>query len=447
MPLGINTELTLQSGLRFPNRLVKAAMTEGLADAANRVTTRHITLYQRWADGGAGGMITGNVQIDRDHLEQVGNVVIGSKLSAAEAGGLARWAAAGKSNGAALIMQVSHAGRQTPKLINPRPAAPSAVALGLPGGQFGVPRAMTGDDIRAVIEGFGRAARAARTAGFDGVQVHAAHGYLLSSFLSPLANRREDDWGGPLDNRARLLIACVREVKIAGGPGFSVSVKLNSADFQKGGFSHADCLGVIDRLNPLGLDFVEISGGNYEQPKMMDMDGLTAPHADLVGAATQRREAYFLDYARSVQTRAAMPLMVTGGFRSRAAMDACLVSGEAALIGLARPLCVDPDVPAKLLSGALGAATRWEKRLRIGPGLLGQNSPIKLVKALNGFGIQGWYYEQIKRLAEGKPADTGLGVLAAFSAYQRGQAAAARAWRQAATAGAGGDLTSSQRAG
>ncbi|MEZ5953122.1 MAG: NADH:flavin oxidoreductase/NADH oxidase family protein [Hyphomonas sp.] len=432
MPATINTPLTLQSGLTFPNRLVKAAMTEGLADPRNRVTEAHLRLYRRWAEGGLGGIITGNVQIDRDHLEQVGNVVIGPGLSDKDLDGFARWAEAAKSHGAALIMQVSHAGRQTPKAVNPRPAAPSPVPLGLPGGQYGAPRAMTAEEIQGVIVGFGRAARVAKQTGFDGVQVHAAHGYLLSSFLSPLANQRQDEWGGPLENRARLLVACVKEAKISAGPGFSVSVKLNSADFQKGGFSFEDCLGVIDILNTLGVDFVEISGGNYEQPRMMDLEGLQPVFEEPVRESTRAREAYFIRYARAVQDRASMPLMVTGGFRTTAAMNEAVAAGEADLIGLGRPLCVDPDAPARLLSGEAASIDGWEKHLRIGPGLLGPQSPLKLVKALNGFAGMSWYYEQLKLMGAGGAPDTRLGVLSAFMTNQRAMAAGAKAWKAAA---------------
>ena len=431
MTASINTALTLESGLTFSNRLVKAAMTEGLADPRNCVTEAHLTLYRRWAEGGIGGMITGNVQIDRNHLERAGNVVIDGQPSNEEMDMFSRWAEAGKSQGAAMIMQVSHAGRQTPKLINPRPAAPSPVPLGLPGGQFGQPRAMTREEIRAVVEGFGNAASVARQAGFDGIQVHAAHGYLLSSFLSPLANQREDDYGGPLENRARLLAECVEEARVAAGPGFSVSVKLNSADFQKGGFSFEDCLAVIDILNELGVDFVEISGGNYEQPRMMDTEGLEPVFDPGVRESTRQREAYFLKYARAVQARSRLPLMVTGGFRTLAAMNSALVEGEADLIGLGRPLCVDTDTPKRLLTGEIAAAEQWEKKLRIGPGLLGPNSPVKLVKALNGFGVMGWYYEQLRRLGAGKDADPKLGVLPAFLANQKNEKRTQRARKAA----------------
>ena len=427
MSVTINTPLTLPSGLSFPNRLVKAAMTEGLADPGNRVTDAHITLYRRWAAGKLGGMITGNVQIDPDHLERAGNVVIASDPTDEQRDMLARWAEAGKSHGAAMIMQVSHAGRQTPKAINPAPAAPSAVPLGLPGGQFGKPREMTGDEIHAVVDGFGRVARIAKEAGFDGVQVHAAHGYLLSSFLSPRANQRKDAWGGSLENRARLLVDCVKSAQAGGGAGFSVSVKLNSADFQKGGFTFKECLSVIETLNDLNVDFVEISGGNYEQPRMMDLDGMEPVFEPGLRASTRKREAYFLKYARMVQAKAEMPLMVTGGFRTTAAMDTALDDGDADLIGLARPLCVDTDTPAKLLHGDIDSADAWEKQLRMGPGIFGPNSPLKLIKAINGFGAQGWYYEQLKRLGAGEPPNPELGVLSAFLTYQRSEAAAAKA--------------------
>ncbi|KCZ52082.1 hypothetical protein HY3_03030 [Hyphomonas pacifica] len=406
-------------------------MTEGLANPRNQVTEAHLTLYRRWAEGGIGGMITGNVQIERNHLERAGNVVIDRTPSGDEMGRLSRWAEAGKSQGGVMIMQVSHAGRQTPKLINPRPAAPSPVALGLPGGQFGEPRAMTAEEIRAVVEGFGRAASVAQKAGFDGVQVHGAHGYLLSSFLSPLANQREDEYGGPLANRARLLVECVEEAKRAGGVGLSISVKLNSADFQKGGFSFEDCLAVIDILNGLEIDFVEISGGNYEQPRMMDLEGLQPVFEEEVRESTRKREAYFLNYAKGVQARSQLPLMVTGGFRTAAAMNSALAEGEADLIGIGRPLCVDTDVPAKLLSGELEEAKSWEKTLQLGPGIFGPNSPFKLIKTLNGFGAMGWFYEQLRLLGAGKSTDPDMGLLSAFLSNQRKEVATEKARKAA----------------
>lgn len=418
MTIMINTPLTLPSGVELPNRLVKAAMTERLANAKNEVTDRHIRLYKAWGDGGIGLQITGNVLVDRRNLEAPGNVAIDGAPSNEHAVMLGKWAEACKAGGGKVVMQLSHAGRQTQKMVNPQPDAPSAIAVDLPGGQFGTPRAMTGDDIKRLIEKYALATKAARAAGFDGVQVHSAHGYLMSQFLSPLTNQRDDEWGGPLENRARALVEVLKAATAEAGPGFGVSVKLNSTDFQKGGFSKADSMAVIGMLNELGLDFVEISGGNYEQPKMMDMDGLKPAHEEGARESTKKREAYFLDYAKEVQSVAKMPLMVTGGFRTAAGMNDALAAGEADLIGLGRPLCVDVDAPAQLLSGDLDELIKWESTLRIGPGIFSPNSSVGIFKALNGFGMQGWYYHQLHRIADGEVPNRKLGVLSAFLKMQ-----------------------------
>ena len=429
MPIVIKDPLSLASGLTVPNRLVKAAMTEGLADPQNRATAKHAVLYKTWAEGGVGLQLTGNVQISRRHLERPGNIVIEGPQSNEARAGLAAYAEAAKSAGGKVVMQLSHAGRQTPKTVNDAPAAPSSVALKMPGGVFGDPRPMTDEEIGAVIAGFAHAATVARETGFDGVQIHAAHGYLVSQFLSPLSNLRTDDWGGSLENRARLLLESLRAVKQACGDDFSLSVKLNSTDFQKGGFSHQDCLDVIDMLNGIGLDFVEISGGNYEQPQMAGIDGAEPKFEEDVRETTKAREAYFMKYARSIQERAKMPLLVTGGFRSVAAMNAALESGEAALIGLGRPLCADPALPNRLLSGAQPMADSWEKSLRLGPTrLLGPNSPINLIKGLNGWGQQGWFCLQIKRMGAGQSPDLTLGVFKAFRQYTSEEGDAAKAY-------------------
>ena len=418
MTIMINTPLTLPSRVELPNRLVKAAMTERLANPRNEVTDRHLRLYKAWGDGGIGLQITGNVLVDRRNLEAPGNVVIDGTPSNEHAVMLGKWAEACKAGGGKVVMQLSHAGRQTQKLVNPQPDAPSAVAVDLPGGQFGTPRAMTGDDIKRLIDKFAIATKAARAAGFDGVQIHAAHGYLMSQFLSPLVNQREDEWGGPLENRARLLLEVIKAANAEAGPGFGVSVKLNSTDFQKGGFTQADSTQVIKWLNELGLDFVEISGGTYEQPKMMDMDGLKPAHDQIVADSTKKREAYFLGYAKEVQAIAEMPLLVTGGFRTRDGMNAALQAGEADMIGLGRPLCADTDAPGQLLSGDIDELKAWEKVLRIGPGIFSPNSPIGMVKAINGFGMQGWFYHQLHRIADGEAPNRKLGVLSAVLKMQ-----------------------------
>ena len=401
-------------------------MTEGVADENNRATARHVTLYRRWADGGAGILLTGNVQVDKRYLERAGNIVIDGDQDAARLSALEAMAEAGTGNDTQLWMQLSHAGRQTPKLVASEPVGPSDIPVAVPGGRFGKPRALSGDEIRDVIERFAFAAGIAKQTGFTGVQVHSAHGYLLSEFLSPRVNVRDDEWGGPIENRARLLLETVRAVRRNTGRDYPVTVKLNSADFQKGGFSFDDCLRVIEMLNEEGLDLLEISGGNYEQPRLMGIDGLEPVFEEKVRESTRAREAYFFDYAVAARQVAKMPLMVTGGFRSARGMNEALAGGDIDVIGLARPLCVDPDFPAKILSGELQEARDIDKGLRIGPGFLGPASPVALIKAINAFARVGWYYEQIYRLADGLKPDLSLSAIRALIAYEKTEKAKAR---------------------
>jgi 2,4-dienoyl-CoA reductase-like NADH-dependent reductase (Old Yellow Enzyme family) len=258
---------------------------------------------------------------------------------------------------------------------------------------------MTAGEIGATIERFAFAADACRRAGFDGVQVHAAHGYLLSQFLSPLTNRRDDEWGGPPENRARLLLAIVRAVRSRTGPGFTIAVKLNSADFQRGGFSEEDSLRVIGWLDAEGVDLLEISGGNYESPALFLGPG--------VRSSTVAREAYFLEFARRVRGVTRMPLMVTGGFRSAAAMEAALEEDALDVVGLARPLALEPDLPARLLAGEADGS----RVTPVGPrgrvlGMLAEAS---------------WFGEQLERLADGLDPDPTISPYASMGRYLAGQ--------------------------
>ncbi len=428
----LSEPLRLPCGQVLANRVGKAAMTEGLADVHNGATDRHVRLYQRWASGGMGLLLTGNIQIDRRHLERAGNVAIDGPVSAGHMAALKSWIAAAKLGGAQVWAQLSHAGRQTPKALNANPLAPSAVKVGLPGGQFGDPRAMTGDEVQDVIGRFAHAASVCRDAGFTGVQVHAAHGYLLSEFLSPRVNQRTDEWGGSLENRARLLLAAIKAVRAKVGADFAVSVKLNSADFQKGGFSNEECLIVVGWLNEAGVDLLEISGGTYEQPKMAGLSGIEPAADEAVRESTRLREAYFIDYASAIAKVARMPLMVTGGFRTRAGMEDALKIGACHVIGVGRPLCGDPLSVKKLLTGEAETLPAYERRLRVGPGWLGPNSPLSLVKMINGWGSQGWYCLQLLRMGDGKDPDLRMSVLRAVKDYAGNEAQAAKLLARAA---------------
>lgn len=429
MTATIASPLTLPCGATLKNRIAKGAMTEGLGDARNRATEAHVRLYRRWAEGGAGMLLTGNVQIDRRYMERPGNVAIDGPQSNEAIAALRDYAKAGTANGAHLWMQISHAGRQTPALVNKEPVGPSDKALDMPGAQFGKPRGLTGAEIEDVIRRFAFAASVARDTGFTGVQIHGAHGYLVSSFLSPDVNTRTDEWGGSLENRARLLLETVRAVRKAVGADFPVSVKLNSADFQRGGFSHEDAIRVASWLNAEGLDLLEISGGTYEQPRLVGLDDMTLhpEKAETRRESTIAREAYFLEYAKDIRTATTMPLMVTGGFRSVAGMNAALASGTMDVVGIARPLCVDPEIADKLLSGAAAETPAYEKTLRLGPGILGPHSPVNLIKAMNGWGQQGWFCLQILRMGEGKNPDPKMGVFSAFRNYAKNEAKTASA--------------------
>jgi 2,4-dienoyl-CoA reductase-like NADH-dependent reductase (Old Yellow Enzyme family) len=424
--------LALPCGAVLPNRLCKAAMTEGLADPLLRATARHERLYRTWSEGGAGLLLTGNVQVDRTDLERPGNVAVDvlepRTVSAEARERLARWARAGTVAGNHLWMQLSQAGWQSPWYVTRKPLAPSDVQLKLLG-NYARPRPLTEPEILGLIDRFARAAAIAREAGFTGVQVHGAHGYLLSSFLSPVTNRRTDAWGGSLANRARMLLEVVRAVRKAVGRDFPVALKLNSDDFRKGGFSNTECLEVVRWLNDESLDLLELSGGTYEQPRLVGAEG-RAENAMPVRRTTRMREAYFLEYASAVRQVARMPLMVTGGFRSRAGMEDALGSGSAGdcdMVGLGRPLCWQPDFPRRLLAREVESIERVEDRLKLRDrGWLSPTSPLVALKMLNTFGAMSWYYCQIFRLADGQPAEMNRGIVSTLVEYLRDELATAR---------------------
>lgn len=420
--------LLLPCGARLSNRLAKAAMTEGLADSHHDATDHLATLYSRWSRGGAGLLLTGNIQVDRNHLERPGNVVIDAMTDWVK---LAAYAKAGTCSGNHLWAQLNHPGRQSPRHINLAPIAPSAVAL--VGQDYYVPpRAMTEAEIGEVIGRFASAAVAAQECGFTGVQIHAAHGYLISQFLNPLANQRKDNWGGTLENRARLLRCVVKATRDVVGAQFPISVKLNSSDFQKGGFTPEDCTTVVQWLEQDGVDLLEISGGSYEQPAMMGLRLEGARSVD-VKATTLEREAYFVDYAKRIRACSSIPLMVTGGFRSRSAIDEALGSGALDIVGIGRPYCADTRCVQKLLSGEMEMLPAFERTLQLNPAHLGPDaSPVEIAEA-GLWGVQGWFCTQIIRLGKGLDPDLSMGVYQAGLLYMENEALAARALVQRGT--------------
>ena len=426
----ITDKLDLPCGVEIKNRICKGAMTEGLADAQNRATSQHVNLYDRWSSGGAAILLTGNVQVDHRFLERPGNVVIEGQQTNEQLSRLISYAEAGTKNDTHLWMQISHAGRQTPASVAETPVAPSEVQLQMPGAQFGKPRALSHEEILDIIQKFAHCANIAQDTGFTGVQIHGAHGYLISEFLSPDINLREDEWGGTLEKRAKFLIETVRSVRKAVGENFPVSVKLNSADFQKGGFSHEDAMQVATWLNEEGLDLLEISGGTYEQPHLVGIDmGLNPERAEKRRESTIAREAYFLDYAKDIRTVFNGPLMVTGGFRSTKGMNNALNEKACDVIGIARPFCIDPDIANKLLNNNVSETPTLEKTMQLGPGWLGLNSPFSVIKGINGWGQQAFWCLNLIRMGEDLDPDLNLGVFKAFRDYQKNEKNAAKQYK------------------
>jgi len=334
------TPLQLQNGSLLPNRIAKAAMEENMADADHAPSDALIRLYQAWAEGGAGLIITGNVMVDRRAMTGPGGVVLENDQHLAR---FKRWAETAKAKGAQVWMQINHPGRQMPVALGQETLAPSAVALDLGNfsNRFAVPKEMTAADIDDVKQRFIRTAMLAEQSGFSGVQIHAAHGYLLSQFLSPLSNQRQDRWGGSLENRARLLIEIVTGIRAQVAPAFTVAVKLNSADFQRGGFDAVDAKAVVALLNPLHVDLIELSGGSYEAPAMQ---------GEARDGRTLAREAYFVEFAQDIAQIATMPLMVTGGIRRQAVAQQVMDAGVA-MAGIATALAINPDLPNEWRAG------------------------------------------------------------------------------------------------
>ncbi len=389
----LNQPLLLPNGTLLPNRLAKSAMSEALGTTDNRVTPALALLYERWSAGRTGLLITGNVMIDRQALGEPNNVALEDDRDAEL---LRAWANAASSQGAVCWMQLNHPGKQAPKGLNRETVAPSALGFNEQLQRFfAEPRALTIEEIEQIIGRFAQAAALAKKAGFSGVQIHGAHGYLVSQFLSPKHNQRQDRYGGSAENRRRFVLEVYQAIRQAVGQEFSVGIKLNSADFQKGGFTEEESLAVIDALAAAGIDLIEISGGTYEAPVMS---------VGVVKESTQQREAYFLEFAEKVRARVNTPLMVTGGFRTRAGMEAALASGALDLVGLARPLALDPDYAAQLLNDEL---PRNPTPSRITTGLA----------AVDRMGLMevSWYTRQIHRLAAGRSTKPQESALLAFA--------------------------------
>ena len=335
------TPVTLPCGVVVKNRFYKGAMSEAFNSSNGAPHPNHLRLYQRWAGGGAGVLVTGNVMVDRTQLGEPGNVVVEDRRHLRE---LRAWAAAGTTDGTHLWMQINHPGKQSPKTINPHPVAPSAVPLhGEIGKLFALPRALTIEEIQAIVQRFVTTATIAKEAGFTGVEIHAAHGYLLSQFLSPVHNQRTDAYGGCLDNRMRILLEIYDGIRAGVGPAFPIAIKMNSSDGEPGGLCEDDALVVATTLAARGVDVLVISGGSYVAPTMQRSDAAARNHGV---------DAYFVDFTTNLAQQVNVPIALTGGFRDRFTMTSAIEDGITTFIGIARPLVLDPDMPNRMMAGS-----------------------------------------------------------------------------------------------
>lgn len=371
----IFTPLQLTNGTIIKNRFMKAATSETMGDNDYRPTQKLINLYSNWANGGAGLIITGNVMVDQTARGEFGNVVVEDTKNLAL---LKQWAQAGSANGAKIFMQINHPGKQSPKTISKQPVAPSAVPMeGSNSFAFNPPRALTHVEIQTIIQKFINTAVVAKKAGFSGVEIHAAHGYLLSQFLSPHDNQRVDEYGGSLENRMRILVEIYTGMREKVGKDFAIALKINSSDFREGGFSEEDSLQVIQKMDQLGIDLIEISGGNYEKPTVQGIG----------------KGAFFIDYASKVKQTVKVPVAVTGGFSTANGMSKAIENNEADLIGLARPLVLLPNLPNEFETGNFTAIKLHH---------LTTNIKVLDKKVGSLIGLS-YYHQQMARVAKGLP--------------------------------------------
>jgi len=386
----LQQNLTLPCGATLKNRLAKSAMSENMSPRHHGPTNALIHAYRQWVEGGSGLIITGNIMVDRKAIAEPGNILVEDK---SDFDMLKQWASLVKGTGVHLWPQINHPGRQAIGAINKEVVAPSAVKTRIKGMSrlFKTPRALEEPEILEIIDRFGNTASILKEAGFTGVQIHGAHGYLVSQFLSPDSNQRKDRWGGSLENRARFVTEVYSNIRSKVGPDFPVGIKINSADFQRGGFTEEESMEVVKILGAEGLDLIEVSGGTYEKPAMT---------GSMQKKSTQEREAYFMDYIYKVRKLLKTPLMLTGGYRTVTAMERAIEQGALDVVGLARPFTLYPDLPNRIFDGTL-------THLNI-------PSPKTGIKMLDksGFIDIKWHEVHIHRLGAGKKIKTNLSPFA-----------------------------------
>ncbi|WP_028465109.1 oxidoreductase [Nisaea denitrificans] len=386
----LDKPLHLPCGAVLKNRIAKAAMSDDLGDGQGSPTDSQQRLYALWADGGAGMSLVGEVQIGPWAPENYGNLVLEPLGEAERFRGLSDAATA---NGAHFWAQLGHAGALAVSVSGPA-KAPSAIDVS---GIHAVE--MTSDEVEALPAAYAQAALNARSVGFTGVEIHAAHGFLLNQFLSPLFNRRTDRWGGTPEKRAVLLLEIIAAVRTAVGPDFPMAVKINATDQLAGGIEEAEALGLVTMLDETDIDLIDISGGAYFPGAAAASDGTKAG-------------PYFLDFARLARERTGKPLMTAGGFKKRMDAEEAVSSGAVDMVGLARALAIDPALPGKWLSKS-GEEPVFPRFSVTPPG-----------------GVTAWYTERLHQWGSLGAVDSKASLEEAQAQVERRKEANAVLWRK-----------------
>lgn len=379
--------LELPNGTVVRNRIVKSAMSDSLGDGRGNPTEAQMRLYERWAEGGAAVSIIGEVQGNPLFAEKPGNLVLND---ASNRDAFAKLARRGGSHGAQIWLQLGHAGALTPPEIG-TPKGPSPIDLPeLRAAELTLP------EIRALPDQFAKTAMRAESLGFTGVQVHAAHGFLLSQFLSPLFNRRKDAYGGDIGGRMRLLLEVVEAVRGAVFRSFIVALKLNSSDQLTGGLVPEDSLSVINALEGRGLDLIDISGGTYFPGAPSSSD-------------RPSEGPYFVEFAQAARQLTRVPLMATGGFKRRDQADAAISVGAVDLVGLARAFVLDPSLPKT-----------WQ---------LGGPDPLfpRFASAPPG-GVTAWFTMRLTEIGEDRERESEPDAVAALEQYEARNSSRVSQW-------------------
>ena len=325
------------NGMKLANRLVRSATWEGMCMDDGRPTGKLVDLYSKLAKGGVGLIITGYTFVRPDGKQMPGKMGLHTDEFI---GDMKNITGAVHGEGGKICVQLVHAGGQTTsEVIGRTPLAPSSIAAEQYGGVL--PEEMSRTDIKEITSAFGQAARRAKESGFDAVQLHGAHGYLINQFLSPLTNQRSDGYGGPFENRARFMMEVYGSVRDAVGEGFPVMIKLNGADNLEGGLSAEDAREAARMLDKAGIDAIEVSGGTAASGEEGPVRGkINKPE----------REGYNLPTAREIKKAVSCPVMVVGGFRSFEVVEDA-IKNDVDYVSLARPLIREPGLPARWQSG------------------------------------------------------------------------------------------------